>query len=504
MSVKLKINNKDIEVEEGTTLIHAARGMGVEVPTLCYWEGVKPMNSCMLCVMRDSNTGQLHPSCSTVCQEGMNIETDSGDVCEARKDVLELVISEHVGDCEAPCTHTCPASMNIPLMMRQIHEGDLDGAADTVTNGLVFPGTLGYVCPAPCENPCRRKGYDTTMQIKLLHREVSEKALVDNPELLDCPEDTGKHVSIIGGGMTGMSVAWVLRKQGHATTIYEKEEVAGGKLRGLTEEELPKHVLDAEIDFVSRLGVKFEYNSEINGNGDLDAIMGQSDAVVVACNGVAKPGGKIFEAKEHKLNVRAVGNGKTAALWVDKYLKSVEPTPEPKLFDSKYGKLNKEKLGNLLTNEVAMAVPSIEGELTDARQEAGRCLHCDCRKRVTCGLRKWASDYGAEKKKFYATEEPDVRILGSGNVILEPGKCIRCGLCVAIAEKHGEDIGLTFANRGFDMEIRVPFDHSFDDALQKSAQECVQACPTAAIAFRNGEDLQACHTTTLIELTRPS
>lgn len=501
--IKLKINNKEIEVEEGTTLIHAARDMGIEVPTLCYWEGVKPMNSCMLCVMRDSNTGNLHPSCSTMVQEGMDIETDSGDVCEARKDVLELTISEHVGDCEAPCTHTCPASMNIPVMMRQIYEGDLDAAAYTVTNGLVFPGTLGYVCPAPCESPCRRKGYDETMKIKRLHREVSERALVENPELLDCPDDTGKKVSIVGGGLTGMASAWVLRKHGHAVTIYEREEKAGGKVRHLTEEELPKEVLDAEIAFIERLGVKFHCSQEINGNGDLDAIMAKSDAVIVACNNVAKPGGKIFEAKEHKLDVRAVGNGKITATWVDKYLKSVEPTPDPKLFDSKYGKLDKANLARLLENKTAMNIPKIEGELIDARAEAGRCLHCDCRKRVSCGLRKWASDYGAEKKKYYASEEPDVRILGSGNVILEPGKCIRCGLCVAIAEKHGEDIGLTFANRGFDMEIRVPFDHSFDDALKKSANECVEACPTAAIAFRNEEDVFGCHTTTQIKLERP-
>jgi len=134
------------------------------------------------------------------------------------------------------------------------------------------------------------------------------------------------------------------------------------------------------------------------------------------------------------------------------------------------------------------------------RQEAGRCLHCDCRKRVSCGLRKWASDYGAEKKKYNVTEVRDFRIIGSGNVLFEPGKCIRCGLCVAIAEKHGEDIGLAFIGRGFDLEIKVPFDHSFDEALKNSAEECVAACPTAAIAFRNGEDMEACHTTTWIEL----
>ncbi|MCC6154629.1 MAG: (2Fe-2S)-binding protein, partial [Candidatus Hydrogenedentes bacterium] len=201
----ITINNKPIEVAPGTTVLQAARSLDIEVPTLCYWEGVRPMNSCMLCVVRNTKTGQLIPSCSSVVQEGMTIETDTGDVCTARKDVLELIISEHIGDCEAPCTHTCPASMNIPTMMRQIYENDFDGAAFTVTNGLVFPGTLGYVCPAPCESPCRRKSYDTTMEIKYLHRNVSEKARKDNPELLDCPEDTGKHVAIVGGGLAGMA-----------------------------------------------------------------------------------------------------------------------------------------------------------------------------------------------------------------------------------------------------------------------------------------------------------
>ncbi|MCF6286068.1 MAG: hypothetical protein L3K26_12875, partial [Candidatus Hydrogenedentes bacterium] len=82
----------------------------------------------------------------------------------------------------------------------------------------------------------------------------------------------------------------------------------------------------------------------------------------------------------------------------------------------------------------------------------------------------------------------------------EPGKCIRCGLCVEIAEKYGEDIGLAFSGRGFAMEIKVPFGRSLDEGLKKSAAECVQACPTAAIAFRDKEDIEACHTTTWIKL----
>jgi ferredoxin len=497
----LTINNTEIEVDDGTSLLNAAKSMDIEVPTLCYWEGVQPMNSCMLCVMRDTNTGNLVPSCSTICTEGMNIETDSGDVCNSRKEVLELIISEHVGDCEAPCSHTCPASMNISVMMRQIYDADWDEAAYTVTNGLVFPGVLGHVCPAPCENPCRRKSYDVTMEIKELHRTVSEKARVDNPELLETPEDTGKSVGIIGAGMAGMAASWVLRKYGHAATIYEKEAVAGGKLRNLTEEELPKHVLDEEIVSLTKLGVNFEYNHPVNG--DLPDIAEKHDAIILACKEVGQVGGKIFETIEHKLDVRSVGNGKKTAEWVHSYVTKMEAFEEPKFFDCKIGKMNRTELERMRVkneNKEAMNVFEIAGDLEATQKEAGRCLHCDCRKRVSCGLRKWASDYGAEKKKYKITEEQDFRMIGSGEVLFEPGKCIRCGLCVAIAEKHGEEVGLAFNGRGFDMQIQVPFDHSFDEGLKKSAAECVAACPTAAIAYRNKEDIDSCHTTTQIEL----
>lgn len=500
----LTINNQQIEVETGTTLIQAARGMGIEVPTLCYWEGVSPMNSCMLCVMRESRSGNLMPSCSTVCQEGMEIETDSGDVCNARKEVLELIVSEHVGDCEAPCSNTCPASMNIPVMMRQIYEGEFDEAAYTVHNGLVFPWTLGYICPAPCQNPCRRKSYDTTMEIRELHKVVASKSVFNNPELLETPPPTGKKIAVVGGGIAGMSAAWVLRKFGHDCTLFEKESQAGGNMRFMSEEELPKEVLDAEIDFVEKIGVDFQYNSEIDDNGGFSKLVDEYDGVILACNGAGQAGGKVFEAKEHRLHVRAVGNGKTAAMWVDRYLNSMEKAGKP-LFESKIGKMVKDELEVMRVeneNKESMAVVKRpdENDLGDAQTEAGRCLHCDCRKRVSCGLRKWSTEYGVERKKYNTTEAMDYRIIGTGDIVFEPGKCIRCGLCVAIAKKHGEELGLAFSGRGFDVDIVVPFGLSLDEALKNSADECVEACPTAAISFRNKEDIEECHTTTWIEV----
>ena len=68
-----------------------------------------------------------------------------------------------------------------------------------------------------------------------------------------------------------------------------------------------------------------------------------------------------------------------------------------------------------------------------------------------------------------------------GSVLFEPGKCIKCELCVKIAAAAGEPLGLSFVGRGFDVELHVPFDGQMDEALTKVAAECVAACPTAAL-----------------------
>ncbi len=500
---KLLINRQPVEVEAGTTLLHAARALGIEIPTLCHWEGVAPMTSCMLCVVRNAQTGQLVPACSTRAADGMEVETDSGDVSAARKEVLELIVSEHLGDCEAPCSFTCPANMNIPQMMRQVYAGDLEAAAKTVTLGLVLPYTLGHVCIAPCQTTCRRKQQDETMHIREMHRHIASQGVCDAPELLDCPPDTGKSVAVIGAGMAGMAAAWVLRKCGHACTVYEKETRAGGKLRRLPDEELPAAVLDAEIARVARLGVKFLYEIEV-GPEALTDFRAQHDAVLLACGGVAGPSGNVFEAKEHKLPVRAVGNGKAAAHLLDRYLRGIGGEDQKPLFRSRMGRVDKAQLEAMRVhneNRAAAEAGVPEAGWADSQEEAGRCLHCDCRKRSTCRLRRWATEYGVEMRKYSGAEAPEFRIIGrEGDVVLEPGKCIKCGLCVEIARKYGEDIGLTFIGRGFGMEIRVPFGETLANGIRESAAECIAACPTAAISWRREVEPARWHTVTWTEL----
>lgn len=71
----------------------------------------------------------------------------------------------------------------------------------------------------------------------------------------------------------------------------------------------------------------------------------------------------------------------------------------------------------------------------------------------------------------------------SGDVVFEPGKCIKCGLCISVTKERNETVGLTFQGRGFDVRVETPFDETIQKALEKSAEEAVRVCPTAALSF---------------------
>ena len=158
--LRLKIDNKELEIPKGTLLMDAIRGLGIEVPSMCHLEGAEHFTSCMVCVVKDRKNGKIMPSCSMDVAEGMDIISLDEEVKEARKTSLELLLSEHVGDCEAPCQVTCPAHMDIPLMNRYLAQGKFHEALVVVKKDIALPSILGRICTAPCEGACRRRSID--------------------------------------------------------------------------------------------------------------------------------------------------------------------------------------------------------------------------------------------------------------------------------------------------------------------------------------------------------
>ncbi|MHC4194837.1 MAG: hypothetical protein ACYSQZ_02630 [Planctomycetota bacterium] len=96
----------------------------------------------------------------------------------------------------------------------------------------------------------------------------------------------------------------------------------------------------------------------------------------------------------------------------------------------------------------------------------------------------------AERLKAASCEntQRNIRLKLHPDIIYEPGKCIDCGLCVQIASAVGEKPGLTFIGRGFNVRMEVPFGESITEGLKKTAGQCVTACPTGALAFKDNKN----------------
>ena len=103
-NITLKIDNREISVPKGTTILEAARELGIDIPTLCYMN-LKDLciknapASCRICVVEVDGRKNLAPSCATRCENGMNVHTNTMRVLNARRTVLELMLSDHPSDC---------------------------------------------------------------------------------------------------------------------------------------------------------------------------------------------------------------------------------------------------------------------------------------------------------------------------------------------------------------------------------------------------------------------
>ena len=213
-TVAITLNGRPLEVSADKTILEAAQGQGVFIPTLCFANGSERFTSCMLCVVHELDSDRLLPSCSAPVAEGMRIETENEKVEDARRDALNFLLSEHVGDCEAPCQRACPAQMNIPLMIRQIQAQQMEAAVKTIKQDIALPAILGRICPAPCEKGCKRKFHDAPLSICLLKRFAADVDLAQaSPYQPPVDEKSGKKVAIVGTGPTGLAAAYYLMQR---------------------------------------------------------------------------------------------------------------------------------------------------------------------------------------------------------------------------------------------------------------------------------------------------
>ncbi|MDR0349384.1 MAG: (2Fe-2S)-binding protein [Tannerella sp.] len=174
--MQITINNTQVEIREGETILEAARRTGSSIPSLCYAKGARHKSSCMVCAVRNNGNGQIIPSCTTYPVEGMQIDTESEEVKQIRTLSLELLLSDHRADCEAPCSMVCPKGLDIERMLIFYDAGNDGLAYQTVASAFELPETGCDSCKAPCEKACRRGTIDRAVSIREIIREVAAKS----------------------------------------------------------------------------------------------------------------------------------------------------------------------------------------------------------------------------------------------------------------------------------------------------------------------------------------
>jgi predicted molibdopterin-dependent oxidoreductase YjgC len=430
--MNIVINEREVAVREGETLIETARRNGLEIPSLCYAEqDAKHQSSCMVCAVRNCRTGQIIPSCTTLPVEGMQIDTESPEVITTRTLSLELLLSDHRADCEAPCRMACPGNMDVARMNRLYDRGRHEEALTLLRDTLVIPATLCYICNAPCEKICRKGDLNTFVPI----REI-KKTLVAKTDLsrIQRPESNGRQVAITGSDPAALAAAYHLRKQGYEVSVFEKSDALLTPY--IQAEQAPAEIIGLEIEVMRRMGVRFILSQEAPPAGSFEQV--------------------ITPQTKTKQPARMTLEGRILA--------GVEDGGKP--FNSNYSRFTpseKEALGGA----------------TEEQAGASGCLYCDCEGKTSCRLRRYATEYGVRNSRYTKSSAREAlrRQQLSATMWFEPAKCIRCGLCV-----YNSANGFTFKDRGFVMQVVLP-----EENKANIREELAQLCPTGAIYNREEE-----------------
>jgi len=332
--VKLNINGKEITAEAGKTVLDAALENGIEIPHLCFDERLEVYAGCGLCIVEIEGQPKIARACATPVSNGLVVRSDTEKVKEARNNVLNLLVSQHIGDCKPPCTLNCPANTDVQGYVGLVANGQYLESLKLIKEKLPLPACIGRVCPHPCEKACRRQHVEDPVSIACIKTFAADYDLNSgSPYIPELKPATGRKVAVVGAGPAGLSAAYYLLADGHQVDIFEAMPKPGGMLRyGIPEYRLPKNVVDAEVAIIEEMGANINYGVKVGEDMSLEYLKDKYDAVFLGigawksspmrCEGEDTPGVlggidfliKVAENKPVKVGrkVIVVGGGNTA------------------------------------------------------------------------------------------------------------------------------------------------------------------------------------------------
>lgn len=221
---------------------------------------------------------------------------------------------------DAPCTKSCPTSIDVPKFIKQITTGNIKGSAHTIFSSNIMGAGCSKVCPVEklCEGSCVFNLMDEPpIPIAKLQRYSTEKAMENNWQLFERRPSNGKKVAVVGAGPAGLSCAHVLSREGIDVTIYEKESKGGGLMTyGIAAYKVTPQFCEDEVNYITAIGgIEIKYNQELGKDISLAQLKKEYDAVYLGIGvGVARqleiPGEKlegVVDAIKFIYEIRANG-----------------------------------------------------------------------------------------------------------------------------------------------------------------------------------------------------
>ena len=183
----------------------------------------------------------------------------------------------------SPCHAACPVEGDIAEWIGCARTGDFRQAWEILTRHNPFPAIAGRICHHPCESACNRAGFDASLAICRLERYVGDRALEERWAFAPIATAYPERIAVVGGGPSGLSAAFHLRRRGYAVTLFESRSELGGLMRyGIPAYRLPRAVIDGEIARLVATGIEVCCDEPVETADHFERLRAEFDAVYLA------------------------------------------------------------------------------------------------------------------------------------------------------------------------------------------------------------------------------